>query len=462
MPMTCGPEQAVSRARAAQAEFESWSQEQVDELISGVGWNIYREDNVRRLSELAFRETRLGNPEDLFGLHRKRVLGTLRDMYGVRTVGLVEEIPELGIARFAKPVGVVGVACSATAPCSCVATTALQLLKTRNSVVFSPNPRAQLAAEETVRYLRDGLTKVGAPVNLVQCVHVDGRNTTEALMRSVDLVVAVGGPGTVRRAYESGTPAISSGAGNPSVIVDSSADIQDALSKIVQGACINNGTSCSSESNILVDGVVGRSFVRGLEDHGVHLCSDSEADRLRSLLWPDGHRLNRDAIGRGASRIAAEAQIELVRPRETRALAVYCDTLSVGEAFFGEKLSPVFSIHFYNDFDEALSAIGWLIDRQGKGHSCGIYTSTPGNVSRLAERVKVARVMVNQSTAIGNTGSFSNGMPFTSIVSTGTWGGCSHSENITWRHFLNYTVVSREISCRMPDEREMFGGFLGS
>ncbi|GGP68715.1 gamma-glutamyl phosphate reductase [Streptomyces calvus] len=56
----------------------------------------------------------------------------------------------------------------------------------------------------------------------------------------------------MRRAYESGTPTIGAGVGNPTVVVDETADLTDASEKILTGASYNNGTSCSSESNVLV------------------------------------------------------------------------------------------------------------------------------------------------------------------------------------------------------------------
>jgi sulfoacetaldehyde dehydrogenase len=456
---------AVVRARRAQAEVEFWSQDRVDEMVAAVGWHAYEETNARMLSELAHRETGLGDPEHLFVLHRRRVLGALRDLHGITTTGVIEELPERGLRKLAKPIGVIAVASPATAPCSGVIGNALPMLKTRNAVIFSPNPRARGATEATVDLLRRGLAAVGAPVDLLQCAKVGGRHVAEQLMAAADLVVAAGGAGTVARAYHSGTPAISAGSGNPTVIVDDSADLAAAAERIVLGAGFNHGTSCSSESNVLVAASIAAAFREQLALQGGHLCDADETARLRHLLWPDGTTLDRTAVGRPATAIAADADIQLDPTTKTTVLVARGPALGgsgyldADDPLLHEKLSPVFTLLEFGGFDAALDGVDTLLSRAGQGHSCGIYTARPDRAARLAERARVCRVMVNQSTAVGNSGSFDNGMPFTSTIASGSWGGCSQSENITWRHFLNYTYVSDPLPLTVPDERALFGAY---
>jgi sulfoacetaldehyde dehydrogenase len=453
---------AIARARQAQAEVEFWSQDRVDQMVAAVGWQAYEETNARMLSELAQRETGLGDADHLFVLHRRRVLGALRDLHGVTTVGVIEELREQGLRRLAKPIGVIAAATPATAPCSGVIGDALPMLKTRNAVVFSPNPKAQRATEATVDLLRRGLAMAGAPVDLVQCLPVLGRHHTEQLMAAADLTVAVGGAGVVARAHRSGTPAVTAGVGNSTIIVDESADLAKAAAQIALGASFNHGTSCSSESNVLVAAEVAAAFQQHLALQGCHICDPDETARLRELLWPDGATLNRDAVGRAATTIAADAGIDLDPAVDTTALVAQgpvirkSGRLDCTDPLLQEKLSPVFTLLKFTRFDRALDAVDEILSRSGQGHSCGIYTTRPDRVAQLAERARVCRVMVNQST-LGNTGSFDNGMPFTSILSCGSWGGSSESENITWRHFLNYTYISHPLPRTEPDERTIFG-----
>ncbi|GGM49088.1 hypothetical protein GCM10012275_20020 [Longimycelium tulufanense] len=449
-------QQSLRRARAAHAEVATWSQRDVDEMVAAVGWQCYREDNARHLAQLGHAETALGNPEDLFLLQRRRILGVLRDLHDVVTVGVVENSPALGIQRIAKPVGVIAVASPATAPSPGIICNALPMLKTRNAAIFSPNPRAHRTAMTTVDLMRAALAKVGAPPDLLQCLEVPGREAVETLMRAADLVVAVGGAGTVRRAYSSGTPAIGAGVGNPTVIVDETADVADAADKIHSGAGFNNGTSCSSESNVLVQESVAEQFCGELRRRGAHLCSAEETARLQALLWPDGRTLNRDWIGRGAADLAIAARIAVDTPDKVNVLVLACADPETDRAVLGEKISPLLTMATYTEFDEAVRLVRLWSDRCGRGHSCGIHTTRPDRVCLLAAHVTTCRVVVNQST-MTNTGSFAAGVPFTTTLSSGTWGGCSVAGNITWRHFLNYTTISRPIPPSIPDERLIFG-----
>ncbi|MEG8184401.1 aldehyde dehydrogenase family protein [Nocardia terpenica] len=278
----------VSRARFAQSEAATWDQKRVDDVVAAVGWACYEPQNSRVLAERSLSETRLGNFYDLYNVHRKRVLGVMEDLHGNTTVGIIDDRPNLGIYRMAKPVGVIAVASPATAPATGVACNLLPILKTRNAAIITSNPRARGVARATVSLIRRTLAHLSAPVDLVQHLEITGREATQALMSTADLVVAIGGVGTVCRAYASGTPAIGAGVGNATVIVDETAELSSAAEKIFTGAQFNNGTSCSSESNVLVHHQLADDFRQELSRRGAYLCSDTEAARLSRVLWPDG------------------------------------------------------------------------------------------------------------------------------------------------------------------------------
>ncbi|MEU2076512.1 aldehyde dehydrogenase family protein [Streptomyces sp. NPDC013489] len=447
---------AIERARVAQAEAESWNQSRVDDVVAAVGWQCYREENARRIARISREETRLGDAEHLYALQRKRVLGILHDLHGETTVGVVEELPHLGLRKIAKPIGVIAAASPATAPGPGLICNALPMLKTRNAVVFTPNPRARASAEATVDLIRAALEEAGAPADLVQCLDAGGREAAQELMAAADLVVAVGGQGTVRRAYLSGTPAIGAGVGNPTVIVDETSDFREAARRIQWGASYNNGTSCSSESNVLVHRSIADEFRAELIRSGAHVCTRAETQELRNVLWPVGENLNRDLIGQSADVIAAAAGITLEAPEKTTALVLACDDPRGDSPILLEKLSPVVTLCVYDDFAHAVESLKLVEDRCGRGHSCGIYSENPDRVAYLADRIPTCRVVVNQST-MTNTGSFENGVPFTTTLSSGSWGGCSMSGNVTWRQYVNHTTVSWPIEERRVDEALIFG-----
>jgi sulfoacetaldehyde dehydrogenase len=127
--------------------------------------------------------------------------------------------------------------------------------------------------------------------------------------------------------------------------------------------------------------------------------------------------------------------------------------------FSSEKLCVVLSIFKYSGFENALHMVEQLFEVGGKGHSCGIYSFDDDHIHRLALMAPVSRIMVRQPQSKANAGAFNNGMPMTSSLGCGTWGGNITSENIHLKHYMNTTWVSRPIPEDRPSEQELFGEF---
>jgi len=435
-------------------QIEALPQNRVDEIVSTLGWWAYAEKNAQRLAALAYDETGMGELAETCARHRNRVLGTLRDIHGVTTLGAIEIDPRLGLRKLAKPIGVIAAITPATAPTAAIAQNALLALKTRNAVVFCPHPKTSRTAQATVELLRAALREAGAPVELLQIVPESTRQRAEEVMAAADLILAAGGAGVVHRAYRSGKPAYGAGTGNAVVIVDETAALDDACEKIYRGKAFDNGTSCSSESSVIISERVWHAAIHRLREQGAHLCEDDEVHRLRAIAWPDGRSVSRAVVGRHAEAIARLADIRI--PPGTRVLMAAPGGVPGEDPLGGEKLSPILTLWKFREFPEAIELVQKLTAVSGRGHSCGIHTQRAERVDQLAHAVKLSRVMVNQSTGFGNSGSFSNGMAFTTTLSCGSWGGSVTNDNITWRHLLNYTCISEPIAERMPDENLLF------
>ena len=457
--MYIGVEGAMARAREAQTRIASWPQRRVDDLVAAVGWWCYREDNVTHHGGHGAPRHRVGRSGSTCSrCTASGCSAPCGTCTAPRPSACWKNTPDLGVRTLAKPIGVVALISPATAPCSAVVLHHAAVAEDPQRRRVQPEPGGAGRGRLAIGLIRAALEEVDAPPDLVQLVgpseRVDGRGDDVAPPTSWS---PLGGASTVRRAYTSGTPAIGAGVGNPTVIVDETADLAMAAEKIAMGSSYNNGTSCSSESNLLVAREIAGEFETQLAGAGVHLCTMAETDRLRRALWPDGVHLDRAAIGRPAAVLAARADIDLMVPDKTTALVAMLGGIDVTDPLFGEKLSPVLTLVTYGDFAEAVAGVDTITRHCGAGHSCGIHTARADRVTLLAERIGVARVMVNQSTASGNSGNFDNGLPFTSIVASGSWGGCAQSENVTWRHFMNRTTISRPIPERKPSEEAVFG-----
>lgn len=449
----------VERARAAQAEFETYPQERVDAVVAGVAWAIYRDDRAKALAELSVRDTGLGRVEDKIAKNKRKTMGTLRDLTGAPSVGVLSSDPATGITEYAKPVGVVAAVCPSTNPAATPANKTMMAVKGRNAVVISPSPKGASTCALLVSYIHEELDKIGAPRDIVQYVAEPSKPLTNELMRQADLVVVTGSQRNVRQAYSSGTPAIGVGAGNAPVIVAHDANLADAAEKIKRSKTFDYATSCSSENSVHVDAAVYDAAIAELRRQGGYLLDAEEKRRLQSVMWPDG-RLNPDILAREPAKIATLAGLDTPEARSAEFFMVEEDGVGPDFPFSGEKLSVVLTVYRYTDFDACLDRIQQLLDFQGAGHSCGIHTRSEELATAVAERLRVARVLVNQAHCFGTGGGFDNGLGFTLTMGAGTWAGNSISDNLSYRHFLNITRLARVIPPRVPTEDELWGRYF--
>lgn len=450
----------LERARAAQSVFEGFSQEQVDDVVAAVAWAIYEPGRARALAELAVQDTGLGRVEDKIVKNQRKTLGTLRDLTGAVSVGIIRELPELGLTEYAKPVGVVLAVCPSTNPSATPANKTMMILKGRNAVIISPSPKGASTCALLVKYIHAELDKVGAPRDLVQFLAHPSKELTFDLMRRCDLSVVTGSQNNVRAAYSSGRPAIGVGVGNAPVIVHRDADLAMAAEKIKASKVFDNATSCSSENSLHIHGEVYESMLAELRRQGGYLLDAEERSRLAATMWPDGKKLSSEIIAQSPQRIAELAGLDTAAAKRAEFFMVAEEGYGPDHLFSGEKLSVVLTIYRYDDLDAALDRIQNILHFQGAGHSCGIHTRDDAVARRVAARMKVARVLVNQAHAVGNGGNFDNGLGFTLTMGAGTWAGNSISENLSYRHFLNTTRLARVIPERMPGPDELWGHYF--
>jgi len=446
----------IEQGRTAMAEIVNSDQARIDEMVTAIAWSLYKPENARRLAEMAVADTGIGNVEDKVIKNQRKTFGTLRDLMRVKTVGILDNDPTRGLVRYGKPVGVVAAITPSTNPAATPVNKTMMALKGANAIVIAPSPAGWKTTNATTEIMRDALKRIGMPRDLVQILpHPVSRNMTRLLMQKADLIVATGSQNNVRSAYSSGTPAIGVGVGNVPVVIDSSADLDDAALKICASKIFDNSTSCSSENSLIILDDVYEDAIRALESTGAYRTSKKERDLIESQLWVDGN-LNRNLIARDAD-VLAEG-IGLGEGSKTaRFVLAEQDEFNPDSLFADEKLSLVLTVYRARNFDHAVQLVKDILNVQGRGHSCGIHTNNPDQPVRLAEEIDVVRVLVNQAHTFGNGGSFNNALNFTLSMGCGTWGGNSISENLNYRNFINITHLVTEVGEDKPTEAELFG-----
>jgi sulfoacetaldehyde dehydrogenase len=303
------------------------------------------------------------------------------------------------------------------------------------------------------------LKKIGAPVDLLQCIKNTSQAKTQELMAHCDFAVATGGAALVKVVYAAGKPAQTVSAGNVVSFVDETVpDLQATARKIMLSKIANNAASCSSENAVALHASIYDKMIECLKKEGGYLCSTEERETLRTCMWPDGKTLNRDIVAHNAKFIADLAGLKV--PETTKFLMVIGEKIGREDRFSGEKISPVLTVWKWSDFDEMLDRLESILDFSGKGHSVSIHTELDERRVKLALRAKVGRVVCNMGHTAANSGGWGAGLPFTDTLGGGTWAGNMTSETVNWRHFLNYTLVSMPIPEHIPGDEELFGDYL--
>ncbi len=378
-------------------------------------------------------------------------------------MGVIEEIPEKGIVKYAKPAGVIASLIPVTSPYVTPIGIAIYAIKCKDAVIFSPHPASRKTTIETVRVMRAALRQLGAPEDLAAVRRASPASRwRNELMAVCDLTIATGGPAMVKAAYGSGKPAYGVGAGNATMVIDETADVEEAARNTAhqqdqrqrlglfrrrqprsstRRSTTRSSTQLQAEGGYLVKArenelLQARLLGRRRAPHGRHdraarrdgrresPGSRIPADKTFLIVEEDAHRQGASVLDREARRRAGRLQVSRLR--------------------------------------QALDMVRQIFETGGRGHSCGIYSFDDDHIHRLALMAPVSRIMVRQVQSSSNAGTFTNGMPMTSSMGCGVWGGNITNENISLKHYMNVTWVSRPIPEDRPSEQELFGEFYNS
>ena len=456
-------EELISSVREAQKKFASFSQAQVDKIF----FEASKAANRERISlaKLAVEETGMGLVEDKVIKNHFASEYIYNKYKNAKTVGVVEEDKVFGTKKILEPIGVVCGIIPTTNPTSTAIFKALLALKTRNAIIISPHPRAKRCTIEAVKVVLEAAVKAGAPENILGWIDEPTLELTNTLMKESDIILATGGPGLVKAAYSSSTPALGVGAGNTPAVIDSTADIKLAVNSIILSKTFDNGMICASEQAVIVLKDVYQKVKQEFIQRGCYFLNKEETEKLRNTIIING-ALNARIVGQTAHTIAKLAEIEV--PEETKILIGEVESVEKTEAFAHEKLSPVLGFYKAQDFDDAIAKAERLVEDGGFGHTSSVYLNTLTEQEKLEKfynKMKTCRVLVNTPSAQGGIGDVYNFNLTPSLtLGCGSWGGNSVSENVGIKHLLNIKTVAERrenmLWFRTPEKIYMKRGCL--
>jgi succinate-semialdehyde dehydrogenase len=447
-------QQLVANARVAQAAFESFSQEQVDAIVKGIGKYVY--DNAEMLANMAVEETGIGVVEDKILKNKGKARVIWNNLKDKKSRGVIGEDPENNLVFVAKPVGVVGAVTPVTNPIVTPMCNGMFALKTGNAVIFAPHPKAEKCTVLLTQEFMKIVKAHGGPDNLIQTVVNGSVETTQELMKVVDVVVATGGGAMVKSAYSSGKPSFGVGAGNVPVIIDRGVNIKEAAEKIVTGASFDNGIICSHEQFVFAPEEQYDEVVKSFEATGKVWFTEDAAtiQKFRDVVFPGG-RLNKDVVGRSCRDIGAMIGIDV--PATARIILLPASGAGTDDVLAKEKLCPVVAILPYKDFSEAVANAKANLLVEGAGHSAAVHSNDEAHIRSAGLELPISRLVVNQPSALTAGGSLTNGFAPTTTLGCGSWGGNSISENLDYKHLMNVSRIGKVITSRKaPTDAEIW------
>ncbi len=434
-------QEKIAAMRKAQKIFATYTQERVDKIF----FEAAMAANKQRipLAKMACEETGMGVVEDKVIKNHYAAEYMYNAYKNVKTCGVIEEDTSYGIKKIAEPLGLVGAIIPTTNPTSTAIFKTLICLKTRNAIIISPHPRAKKCTIAAAKVVLDAAVKAGAPEGIIGWVEEPTIELSGLLMKSVDVILATGGPGMVRAAYSSGHPAIGVGPGNTPVIMDSSCDIPTAVYSVIHSKTFDNGMICASEQSVTAIADIYDQVRAEFVKRGCHILNKSELDKMRKIILNENGTVNAKIVGQKAAAIAKLAGFEV--PEDTKILIGEVDSVDLSEPFAHEKLSPVLALYKAKDFATALDMSERLIEDGGYGHTSSLYVH-PSETEKMAQhaaRMKTCRILVNTPSSHGGIGDLYNFKLQPSLtLGCGSYGGNSVSENVNVKHLMNIKTVA--------------------
>ncbi len=427
------------QAECAQRKLARMSQSQLDQIVEAIGDAFSRA--AVELADMAVRETGFGNIEDKTIKNEFASKTVAEAIRGMKTVGVLKEVPEEKLWEIGVPVGVIAAIVPSTNPTSTICYKAMIALKAGNSIVFSPHPKAILCSLRATQIVARAAESAGAPPGSVSCLGSAAMAGCQELMgaKEVRLILATGGPAMVKAAYSSGKPAISVGAGNGPSYIHRTADVKKALEDILRSKTFDNGTVCASEQSIIVERSMEKTVRETATAMGYYFMDLRQAQQLAKLLFRPSGALNPDIVGRKAVYLAEKAGFSV--PKDTRILVAREEEAGPTRPYSMEKLCPVLAFYVMDSEDAVLEKVQEVLAHEGSGHTFSMHAEDLAAVRKFALQIPVSRFLVNTPSALGGIGGETGLFPALTL-GCGAVGGSSSSNNISPMDLINIRRVA--------------------
>ncbi len=404
---------AIAAAQVAQKRLMELPLERRSALIAAMRRAAV--ENAPVLARAAWQETGMGRYEDKLA---KNQLVAERTP-GVEALQATAWTGDRGLTLVElAPYGVIGAITPSTNPTSTIICNAIGMIAAGNAVVFNAHPGAKACSAQTVQLLNQAIRGAGGPPDLITCPREPTIESAQYLMRhpAIRLLVVTGGPGVVAEAMKSGKKAICAGPGNPPVVVDETADLEQAGRDIVKGASFDNNIVCILEKEIIaVDGIADRLKAVMLQRGAVEITS-WQLERLMKVILaenrgPGRHGVvNKAFVGKSPGVILREIGVRV----DESVRLVIAETDARHPLVWTEQLMPVIPLVRVRNADEAIDLAKQV--EQGMGHTAICHSKNLDVLSRMSREINTS-IFVKNGPSLAGLGFGGEGFTSFSIAS---------------------------------------------
>ncbi len=375
---------AVAAARQAYMQLGSMPLSIREQMIAHIR-RVSRE-NAQLLAYEAWQETGMGRYEDKIEknlLNANKAPGTeiLNPMAWTGDGGLT-------LIEYA-PYGVIGSIIPSTNPTSTIICNTIGMVAAGNAVVFNAHPGARACSNHAVQLINEAIVEVGGPQNLVCAIAEPTIETAQQLMRHPDvrLLTVTGGEGVVHEAMQSKKRAVCAGPGNPPVVVDETADLEQAGRDIVRGASFDNNIICIDEKEIFAVAAIADELKHAMCNHGAYEIDSKQLGQLMKSIFkqvPQAGQpgyMNTSFIGKNASVLLKEIGIDV--GDEIR--LVLAEVERSHPLVVTEQMMPIIPLVRVLDANEGIDLAKEA--ERGFRHTAMMHSKNLDNLSRMAREM---------------------------------------------------------------------------
>lgn len=388
-------EEAIEESRKAQRELFACSVQQRNEFANAIRKEVLKKENLEMLSRDTVEETGIGKFEDKIIKNRVAALKTpgMEDLYTKALTGN----EGLTLEEYC-PFGVIGAITPTTNPTETIINNAISMIVGGNTVVFSPHPRAKKVSIKLVKMLNKALEEVNAPKNLITMVKEPSIESTNIMMNSskIRLLVATGGPYIVNKVLSSGKKAIGAGAGNPPVVVDETADIEQAAKDIVAGASFDNNVPCIAEKEVFAVESICDKLIYYMKKNGAYeVISEEMIQKLDQLVSQENGKPKTEFVGKSAKYILEKLGIYV----DDSIKLIICRTPKYHHLVTEEMLMPILPVVSVSDVDVAIEYA--YEAEHGNRHTAIMHSKNVDKLSKMAKKLEATIFVKNAPSYAG-------------------------------------------------------------